>query len=68
MKRLNIMISMLETTESHLAQRVSTGDAAHHRALEHDFIQLYRTRAKLTELRQRRGDALYLNREVSVSD
>lgn len=56
MKRLNVMIQCLQVTESHLADRVAKGTTNDVKGLQHDFIQLYRTRNKLIELRRERGD------------
>lgn len=55
-ERINIELKYLHIMESHLAKRVAKGKPENLKGLTHDFIQLYRTRAKIVELRHERGD------------
>lgn len=55
-ERINIELKYLRTMEAHLSKRVAKGRPNELKQLTHDFIQLYRTRAKIVELRRERGD------------
>lgn len=60
MRTNDLEIAFLCVTETHLANRVAKGTAANSKALLHDFIQLYRTQARITQLRLERGDSEWL--------